>query len=275
MHESSDKIGLQQMLQQLHQLKQLPRTGWAVRGIPVVETVGAHSYGVALWTLWLAQRQNLREPGSIDVAKALSMALVHDLPESSTGDLMPIQKALLFGDDPRAQKEAIFQAERRYWRLLRTSQHDEPSARTPTSAPCQEHAAPCHSSTSSPQSTQSGAGHAPGSDTGGAEPASGTAGVSPVSDMGGAVSSCDALRAEHAKILALWEGSWASYREGDCPEAKIVKQADALDCVMQAIAYRSRYKTSLEAFARLLPKAAGGDPALLQELQRLWEEEKA
>ena len=65
------------------QLKQMPRTGWLQRGVPQAENVAAHSYGVALAALALIEL--IDEP--IDVGKALSMAVLHDLPESLTSDI--------------------------------------------------------------------------------------------------------------------------------------------------------------------------------------------
>lgn len=65
------------------QLKQTSRTGWGQRGVPEAENVAAHSFGVGYTTLILAL--NLAEP--IDLEKALTMAILHDLPESLTSDI--------------------------------------------------------------------------------------------------------------------------------------------------------------------------------------------
>ena len=66
-----------------NRLKLTPRTGWAVRGVPDQESVADHSHGVAFAALLLT---DLVE-GDFDRAKVLTMALLHDLPESVTGDL--------------------------------------------------------------------------------------------------------------------------------------------------------------------------------------------
>lgn len=66
-----------------NQLKRTARTGWAQRGVPNAENVAAHSFGVAFATFVLAQVIN--EP--LDAAKALMMALLHDLPEGLTSDI--------------------------------------------------------------------------------------------------------------------------------------------------------------------------------------------
>lgn len=66
-----------------NQLKRTARTGWNQRGIPEAENVAAHSYGVSFTTLILAKRISEK----IDVEKALTMALLHDLPEGLTSDI--------------------------------------------------------------------------------------------------------------------------------------------------------------------------------------------
>lgn len=89
-------------------LKWLSRTGWMLRGIPnsIAETVAAHSFEVAYLTMVLADR--LVSSGcKIDVAKALRMALIHDIPESIMGDIVKWSKDRL-GDGPeRLEEEAI------------------------------------------------------------------------------------------------------------------------------------------------------------------------
>ncbi len=70
-------------LLQANQLKTTPRTGWAVRGVSAFESVADHSFGVALTALALSELVN-RE---LDREKILTMAILHDLAESVTGDL--------------------------------------------------------------------------------------------------------------------------------------------------------------------------------------------
>jgi len=66
-------------------LKVTPRTGWAVRGVPAPESVADHSHGVALAALLLLELVDEGSP--LDRAAVLEMAVLHDLPESVTGDL--------------------------------------------------------------------------------------------------------------------------------------------------------------------------------------------
>lgn len=70
-------------LQDAAYLKTVPRTGWFLRGVPEAESVAEHAWGVALVTLVLAQ--GVEDP--IDQEKALSMALLHDLPERVLSDI--------------------------------------------------------------------------------------------------------------------------------------------------------------------------------------------
>lgn len=64
-------------------LKDVPRQGWFRAGIGRPESVADHTYGVALLALALAPERGL------DAARALRLALVHDLAEAEVGDLVP------------------------------------------------------------------------------------------------------------------------------------------------------------------------------------------
>ena len=63
-------------------LKALPRAGWARVSVENPESVAAHSWGVA----WLAL---VLLPPHLDRARALSYAVLHDLPEVRVGDITP------------------------------------------------------------------------------------------------------------------------------------------------------------------------------------------
>lgn len=67
-------------------LKHQPRAGWLRTGLVhaprAVESVAAHSWGVAYLVLALL-------PPELDRAKALTFAVLHDLPEALTGDITP------------------------------------------------------------------------------------------------------------------------------------------------------------------------------------------
>lgn len=78
-----DSSQLIRLLRLGNQLKRTARTGWVQRGIANAESVAAHSYGVAYAVLLLAAE--IQEP--LDLGKALTLALLHDLPESLTSDI--------------------------------------------------------------------------------------------------------------------------------------------------------------------------------------------
>ena len=88
-----------QLLLNAHRLKRLPRTGWVMRGVPGAESIADHSYGVAFISLLLAQMVDQQ----VDQAKLLTIALIHDLPESVIGDL-PTPAAVHF--PPGAKRAA-------------------------------------------------------------------------------------------------------------------------------------------------------------------------
>lgn len=69
-------------LQQAFALKDLPRAGWVRRGVDRPESVAAHSWGVALLVLALL-------PEGLDLRRALTYAVLHDLPEALAGDTTP------------------------------------------------------------------------------------------------------------------------------------------------------------------------------------------
>ena len=88
-----DVTGLRSRLIECVGLKEVVRTGWVRVGVPSPESVAAHSWGVSWLVLLLA-------PEHLDKERALSMAIVHDLPEVRTGDRVPSTPA------ERAQKHA-------------------------------------------------------------------------------------------------------------------------------------------------------------------------
>lgn len=74
------------LLAELIRLKSLPRTGWLLRGVREVESLAAHSFGVAWAAMLLADCARARGM-PVDVERVLRMALLHDASEVRTGDL--------------------------------------------------------------------------------------------------------------------------------------------------------------------------------------------
>ena len=78
--------GILKLLSAAGRLKQIPRTGWVVKaGVGNAESVADHSYRVGLAAMILSDLLGL------DTLRAVRIALLHDLAESSIGDLIPQQ----------------------------------------------------------------------------------------------------------------------------------------------------------------------------------------
>jgi putative hydrolase of HD superfamily len=93
---------------ELQRLKSLERTGWMLRGLPAgLESVAAHSYGVAVTAMFLGDTARARGQ-AVDVETLLRMALLHDAAETRLGDL-PRTASQYFGRQARhAAEEAAF-----------------------------------------------------------------------------------------------------------------------------------------------------------------------
>lgn len=78
-------------------LKRLPRTGWLLRGVPNVESIADHSFNTAFIVLALADVLNASGtlPAPLDAGKALTIAVLHDLPEARLTDLPGPTKHLI------------------------------------------------------------------------------------------------------------------------------------------------------------------------------------
>jgi putative hydrolase of HD superfamily len=96
------------VLLELQRLKRLDRTGWVLRGLPPgAESVAAHSYGVALVAMLLADECMVRGVG-VDVERVLRIALLHDLQETRTGDMPRTVVAYYGAEARRAAERAAF-----------------------------------------------------------------------------------------------------------------------------------------------------------------------
>lgn len=63
-------------------LKDEPRAGWVLHGVTAPETVAAHSWGTAYLCLLFG------EAAGVNVERAVAIAVLHDLAEAETGDLL-------------------------------------------------------------------------------------------------------------------------------------------------------------------------------------------
>lgn len=93
--------GILDVLEHAGTLKRLLRQGWVDRGVADPESVADHSYRMALMVLLLAGRDR-----TVDLARALTLALVHDLPEAIAGDATPFDQQLSTEED----RDALFRA---------------------------------------------------------------------------------------------------------------------------------------------------------------------
>jgi putative hydrolase of HD superfamily len=89
---------------ELQRLKRLDRTGWTLRGqAPGAESVAAHSYGVAVAAMMLADEVRARGV-EVDMERVLRVALMHDWAEARLGD-MPRTAVSYFGATTRRKAE--------------------------------------------------------------------------------------------------------------------------------------------------------------------------
>lgn len=98
--------GLISFFAELMRLKSVPRIGWLLRGVRDVESVAAHSFGVAVIAMLLADRARARGV-DVNVERLLRMALLHDLTESRTGDLPSTIKGYFDKASIKAADECI------------------------------------------------------------------------------------------------------------------------------------------------------------------------
>ncbi len=85
----ADAAALARFLYEAGHLKNAPRSGWLLAGVPMPESVAAHSFRVALIAALLA-RMTGADPG-----RAALLAIVHDIPEARTTDLHKVAQRYL------------------------------------------------------------------------------------------------------------------------------------------------------------------------------------
>ena len=87
------------------ELKDEKRTGWELRNIEEPESVAGHSWGTAFLTLIYAEEEN------IELAKALKIAIIHDLGEAEIGDIphrdVEVKSDISSEEKERLEKETI------------------------------------------------------------------------------------------------------------------------------------------------------------------------
>ncbi len=77
-------LALLEFIREVNSLEAVARGGFVISGVQNAESVQAHSHGVALTALALAEM----EGKPFDRGRLLLMALLHDIAESRTGDIV-------------------------------------------------------------------------------------------------------------------------------------------------------------------------------------------
>lgn len=104
-------------------LKHLHRTGWVVRGIPNAETVGSHSWRMAMMAL---QKEKEISDAGAKIDHVIKMCLLHDLGEAVIGDVLPekyqsSKRKITREEKKEREKRAIYRMSEKYdFPLLRS-----------------------------------------------------------------------------------------------------------------------------------------------------------
>lgn len=77
-------------------LKRLPRTGWFLTGVQYPETIAEHSFRTAIVGVILASLEGA------DVGRTAALCLLHDSPESRTGDIPSLGRPYVSTAKPEA-----------------------------------------------------------------------------------------------------------------------------------------------------------------------------
>lgn len=89
---------------EIHPLDRVPRAGFLLRGVPVPESVSAHSHFLSLLALLIVDRF----PDKWDIEKVLTMAIIHDLAEAKMMDMpMPVTQKYFSAEKTQAE-QAVF-----------------------------------------------------------------------------------------------------------------------------------------------------------------------
>ncbi|MBN1524162.1 MAG: HD family hydrolase [Spirochaetales bacterium] len=92
------------LFKQIHPLDRVPRAGYLLRGVPVPESVSAHSHFLTLLAILFLDEY----PEGFDREKVVTMAVIHDLPEALLMDIpMPVGDGIM-GNAKRHAEQTIF-----------------------------------------------------------------------------------------------------------------------------------------------------------------------
>lgn len=82
-------LGLDDLLKAINAIKNAPRTGWTLRGVPasIAESIAEHMYEAAFLSIILYS-ELARHGVKVDLGKTVLIAILHDVPEAYTGDII-------------------------------------------------------------------------------------------------------------------------------------------------------------------------------------------
>src|SRR4029079_17443212 len=89
---------------QIATLKLLPRTGWLQRGVPNVESVAEHTFGVATLALLIGDTID-----GLDRGKLLAIAMLHDQAEALRSDLPASAKRFIGAEHKHAAERSALE----------------------------------------------------------------------------------------------------------------------------------------------------------------------
>ena len=90
------------LLLETHPLDRVPRAGYLLRGVTEPESVAAHSFSLALLVMLVTDQY----PEEYNKEKALTLALIHDIPECITMDIpMPAGNDIFKKEKTKAELE--------------------------------------------------------------------------------------------------------------------------------------------------------------------------
>lgn len=87
-----------------NEAKEIPRTGWGMHGVKNPESVAEHTFSLSFLTLQLAPILSDRLNYPLNINKLVKMAILHDIGEIETGDIV-ISRGAIIDLQKRQQKE--------------------------------------------------------------------------------------------------------------------------------------------------------------------------
>lgn len=98
-----DGDAIEGLVNDLMNLKKLRRTGWCLRGIRDGESLADHCFGVVFLTWFLGRHLAV---GSLDIDRAVSLAIIHEIGECRIGDV-PFPALRYLSEKSAAEQMAV------------------------------------------------------------------------------------------------------------------------------------------------------------------------